>query len=94
MLQYRESSDPKVSQAGFEVKTERKWRAQEAVDQAESQLYHRVLVGSVAVGHAGLGCIPTTHYNKAKGKERWDMVQKEVRADVKELCESQLVGLQ
>lgn len=44
----------------------------------KSQLCLRVLVGSMAVGHAGLGCIPTMHYNKAKGKERWDMVQKEV----------------
>ncbi|CAJ1076455.1 uncharacterized protein LOC119791846 [Xyrichtys novacula] len=46
VLQYRESSDPKVSQAGIEVRTGRKWRAAEAVDAAESRLRHRVLVGT------------------------------------------------
>lgn len=36
VLQYRESTDPKVSKAGIKVRTGRKRRAQEAVDQAES----------------------------------------------------------
>lgn len=83
-LQCRESKDPKVSQAGIEVRTGRKWRAKEAVDQAESRLCHRELVGSVATGRAGLGTIPTTQYNKLKGKERRDQVQLEVRAEIEE----------
>ncbi len=47
----------------------------------------------MAPGHAGLGSISTTHYNKSKGKERWDLVQKEVRAGVEEQHASQLMGL-
>ena len=43
VLQYRESKDLKVSQADIEVRTGRKWRAQEAVDQAESRLRHKDL---------------------------------------------------
>ncbi|KAJ8349798.1 hypothetical protein SKAU_G00249280 [Synaphobranchus kaupii] len=83
----------RFAEAGIEVRTGRKWRAPEAVDQAESRLRHRVLVGSVAIGRAGLGSIPTTHYNRATGKERRDLVQKEVRAGVEELRASQMVGL-
>lgn len=93
MLQYRESKDPRVSQAGIEVRTGRKWRAKEAVDQAESRLCHRELVESVATSRAGLGSISTTHYNKLKGKEKWDLDQKEVRAEVEEQLASQMVGL-
>ena len=44
VLQYRESQDPKVSQAGIEVRTGRGWRAAEAVDVAESRLPHRALM--------------------------------------------------
>ncbi|KAK0135815.1 hypothetical protein N1851_028312 [Merluccius polli] len=40
VLQLHESSDPKVSGAGVAVKTGRKWRAEAAVEQAESRLHH------------------------------------------------------
>ena len=93
VLQYRESSDPKVSQAGIEVRTGRKWRAQEAVEQAESRLRHSVLVGPVASGRAGLGSVATTRYDKALGKDRRRLVQEEVRTGVEELRASQMVGM-
>lgn len=89
VLQYRESTDPRVSQ----VTTKWRWRAHEAVEQVESHLRHKVLVGAVAICRAGLDSSPTTHYNKAEGKDRQGLVQKEVRAGVKELHESQMVGL-
>lgn len=93
VLQYRDSKDPRVSQASIEVRTGRKWRAHEAVDQAKSRLRHKELVGPVAIGHAGLGSTPITHYNKLKGKERRDLVQKEVRVGIEEQRASQMVGL-
>ncbi len=46
----RASSDTRVSSAGIVVRTGRKWKAQEAVAQAEARLRHGVLVGSMAVG--------------------------------------------
>ncbi|XP_030281784.1 uncharacterized protein LOC115586678 [Sparus aurata] len=93
VLQYRESKDLKVSQAAIAVRTGRKWRAQEAVDQAESRLHHKELVGSVATGRAGLGTTLTIHYNKLEGKERRNLVQREVRAGVEEQRASQSVRL-
>lgn len=76
VLQFRESTDPKVSGAGVAVKTGRKWRAEAAVEQAESRLRHGVLVGAVTRGRAGLGTIATPCYDKARGKEQRQLVQK------------------
>lgn len=92
VLLYSESHDQKVSQAGIEVRTRRKWRATEVVDKVESRLLHKVLVETVAIGRAGQGSIPSANY-KAKGKERQDLVQKEMRAGVKGQRACQMVGL-
>ncbi len=70
VLLYRESNDTKVSLAGIEVRMGSKWRAQEAVNQAEAQLRHSVLVGTVESGRAGLGCYQKPRYDKARGKDR------------------------
>ncbi|XP_061589349.1 uncharacterized protein LOC133454644 [Cololabis saira] len=93
VLLYRDSSDTKVSSAGIEVRTGRKWRAQEAVDQAESRLRHSELVGKVASGRAGLGSNPRPSYNKTQGKERRLLIQEEVRAGVEEARCSRAVGM-
>ncbi|XP_028292553.1 uncharacterized protein LOC114455485 [Gouania willdenowi] len=92
LLQYRESSDPKVAQAGIEVRTGRKWRAAVAVDVAESRVRQRVLVGKVAQGRAGLGS-GRTHFNKAKKRERRALILEEVRAGLEEKRASQMVGM-
>ena len=75
VLQYRESKDPRVSQTGIEVRTEsgRKWRAQEAVDRAESRLGHRELVGSVAMP-CRTGYQPDKPL-QGKAKKRLDLAQ-------------------
>ncbi|KAK0145691.1 hypothetical protein N1851_015413 [Merluccius polli] len=93
VLLYRDSSDTKVSSAGIEVRTGRKWRAQDAVDQAEARLRHSVLMGAVASGRAGLGSNTRPQYNKARGKERRQMIQEEVRAGVEETRSSRMVGM-
>lgn len=90
---YRDSSDNKVSSAGIRVKTGRKWKAQEAVDQAEARLRHRELVGSISAGQADLGSTPRPHYNKARGKEHRQLVQDEIRAGVEETHISRIVGM-
>lgn len=48
VLLYRDSTDTRVSSEGITVRPRRKWRAQEAVEQAEVRLSHGMLVGSVA----------------------------------------------
>lgn len=80
---YRDSSDPKVAQAGVKVKTGRKWRVDEAVSQAGLPLHHRVLAGAVTQGRAGFGTFPVPQYEKAKGKGTCRLVQEEMRAEVK-----------
>ncbi|KAL3969377.1 ER degradation enhancer, mannosidase alpha-like 2 [Sarotherodon galilaeus] len=79
LLQYRESSDPRVALGGIEVRTGRKWRAAEAVDIAVSKLQQRVIVGTVAQGRAGLGSSRTPSYNKAQGKEKRSLILEEVQ---------------
>ncbi|XP_063080140.1 uncharacterized protein LOC134470047 [Engraulis encrasicolus] len=93
VLLYRDSSDGKVSSAGVEVRTGRKWRAHDAVERAEARLRHSTLVGTVATGRAGLGSIPKPCFSKAKGKERRKLIQEEVRAEVEEARLSRVVGM-
>lgn len=56
-LQYAGSKDTKVSGAGIVVRTGRKLRAADAVQQAESQLKHKSILSTVAQGRAGLGIL-------------------------------------
>lgn len=91
-LLYRDSRDPNVA-AGIEVRTGRKWRVAEALDEAESQLSHWELVGNVVKGRVGLGYFPRTQISNAMGKEMCQLVQKEVRAGVEEERASSLVSL-
>lgn len=78
MLLYRDSNDIKVCSAGIEERTDKKWRAHEAVAQAETQLPYRELVGTVTSSRAGLDSNRRPRYNKAQGKERHQLVQEEV----------------
>lgn len=68
VMQYRESSDPKVAKAGIEVRTGRKWKAEEAVRQAESRLHHKRPVGVVTRGRASLGSFSTPTRASSKGR--------------------------
>ncbi|XP_053339380.1 uncharacterized protein LOC128510861, partial [Clarias gariepinus] len=93
LMMYRDSSDTKVASAGILVKTGRKWKAQEAVSRAEARLQHNVLVGNTAVGRAGLGSFPKPRYDKARGREKRQMVQDEVRAEVEEVRRIKMVAM-
>lgn len=78
VLQYSDSTDTIVSKTGIEVWTGRNWRAQEAVNQAESRLQHSSLVGSVEVVRVGLRSIPRACCDKARGKDSCHLVQQKV----------------
>ncbi|KAK7901244.1 hypothetical protein WMY93_018013 [Mugilogobius chulae] len=84
VLQYRESSDPKVAGAKVAVRTGRKWRAEEAVEEAEGRLRHKMVMGAVAKGKAGLGLLNVPRFDKAQGKERRHLIQEEIRAEAEE----------
>ncbi|TWW57386.1 hypothetical protein D4764_07G0001050 [Takifugu flavidus] len=92
-LQYRDSRDCKVSSAGIEVKTGRKWKAEKAVEVAESRLRQKALCGAVATGRTGLGYFPKTKVSHAWGKERNHLLQEEGQAGVEEERVGRAVGL-
>lgn len=83
ILQYRESRDQKTS-AGIQVRTGWKWRADKALVVAKSKLRQKALAGLRATRCAGIGCLPATKVDRAKGKEWQHLLQEEVRADVEE----------
>ena len=79
VFELRDSTDPVVSQARPAVRTGRKWRAEQAVDQAISQLEHQEVVGWLQQGKTGLGWGPAPKmWSKAKRKERKELVVSEV----------------
>lgn len=82
--------DDKVSRAVISVRTGRKWRAVEAV---QIRLSHEAILGTMAQGRAGLRRQAATRYDSASGKERWKLVEDEVRASVKEARTSRAVAM-
>ena len=91
--QYKNSRDPKVSGAGIEVRTGRKWKAAEELSIALSNLRVKAIVGAVAQGRAGLGRIPTNITRKVTPKERQQLLQDEVRSGMEEKRLTKMVGL-
>jgi hypothetical protein len=79
IMMVRDSKDDKVSQAGVEMNTGRKWKAKEALDRAETRLQHKDIVGTVTAGRMGLGCITRASWKKADAAARRKLVQEEVR---------------
>lgn len=82
-LQYRVSRDSRISAAGIEIQTGRKWSPPSERATAEERLRHRAVVGVVVRGRAGFGCFPSPQFSKAQGKEQRELVLEEVRAAVR-----------
>ena len=93
VMTLRDSKDEKVSKAGIKVRTGRKWTAEAAVEQAESRLRHKDIVGTVAMGRLGIGNLERPNWEKASTRERREMVQKEVRAAEEESRQTKAVGM-
>ena len=95
-LTLRDSADEKISRAGIEVRTGRKWSVNKAVEQAESSLQHQVIVGATNQGREGLGMRKQPRWLKADSQERRSMVQEEIRRseDTKRSARSVQMGQQ
>ncbi|KAF7648493.1 hypothetical protein LDENG_00156240 [Lucifuga dentata] len=79
LFELRDSSDPLVQKAKAPVRTECKWRAEEAVEQAISQLKQQEIVGWLQPGKTRLGWGPAPKlWSKASKKERKELVVSEV----------------
>ena len=59
IIMLRDSQDEKINKAGVRVNTGRKWKAEEAIKQAESRLRHSDIMGTTS-GRQGLGLLPAT----------------------------------
>ena len=79
VMTLKDSNDSHVRKAGVEVRTGRKWSAAKAVDEAESRLRHKDIVGAVCIGRQGLGTAHTPRWRGADAAERRQLVQKDVR---------------
>ena len=79
VMMLRDSQDQKIREAGIEIRTGRKWKAEDAVAEAESRLRHQDIVGTVAHGRLGLGCVTRSSWKSANTAERRKLVQEEVR---------------
>ena len=74
-----QSKDPVVRGAAPTVKTGRKWKPKEAVQQAQAALRHRDIVGQVQHGRGGLGlCTGNPAWSKASAGEQRKLVVKEI----------------
>lgn len=93
MVQYRNSSDPLTVNAGIQVTKGKKWRAEEAVQDAEARLSHRRVVRVITWGQTGLGSFPSPQRQTISEEERCCLVQEEVKAGVEETRSCKAVGV-
>ena len=74
-----DSEDPVVKTVQPTIKTGRKWKVVEAVDQAKECLKIKEVIGQTQTDRKGLGSSTTKWWSKAEGKEKRDMVINEIR---------------
>ena len=84
-MMYKNSKDLKVTTAGIEMNTGRRWNASLKLQIAEERLKHKALVGKVVVGRTGLGFCTNKDIRRATGEDYRHHLQNELRADVEEL---------
>ena len=70
VMTLRDSKDKKVSEAGVQIRTGRKWSASASVSQVESMLTLRDIIGNTCIGRQGLGLDHFQQWEKSEGKKR------------------------
>ncbi|KAK3768484.1 hypothetical protein RRG08_060846 [Elysia crispata] len=74
-----DSEDPVVKTVQPTVKTGRKWKVVEAVDEAKECLNIKDVIGQTQTDSKGLGSSTAKWWSKVEGKEKRDMVINEIR---------------
>ena len=74
-----DSDDPVVRSVQPTIKTGRKWKVDEAVNQAKDCLRMKEVIGQTQTDRKGLGSTAAKWWSKAEGKERRDMIIDEIR---------------
>nr|XP_054753540.1 uncharacterized protein LOC129259264 [Lytechinus pictus] len=78
-MMLRDSSDPVIRDYQPDVKSGRKWHADKAVEEAESRLRHKEMVGAAQTGRLGLGWTSTKRWSAASAREQRDLIVEEIR---------------
>ncbi|GFO18905.1 polyprotein [Plakobranchus ocellatus] len=74
-----ESDDPVVKTVQPSLKTGRKWKVTEAVDEAKECLKMKEVIGQTQADRRGLGSTTAKWWSKTEGKEKRDMIIDETR---------------
>ena len=74
-----DSEDPVVKTVQPTIKTGRKWKIVEAVDEAKECLKIKEVIGQTQTDRKGLGSSTAKLWSKAEGKEKRNMVINEIR---------------
>ena len=74
-----DSEDPVLKTVQPTIKTGRKWKVVEAVDEAKECLKIKEVIGQTQTDRKGLGSSTAKWWSKAEGKEKRDMVINEIR---------------
>ena len=80
-LMLEESSDNVVREVQPTLKSGRKWKAREAVDNAKESLKLKEVIGHTQTNRQGVGMSTSTWWSNSSGKVRRDMVIQEVRKE-------------
>src|SRR4029434_8095068 len=78
-MMLRDSTDEMVRGAGVTTRSGRKWAAATQVEQAESLLKLKDIIGNPCTGRQGLGSTHFQQWTKADPRQRKVMVHVEVR---------------
>ncbi|CAC5404457.1 unnamed protein product [Mytilus coruscus] len=92
-MMLRDSKDDKVKVANVDVRTGRKWVAKSAVEDAESRLRHRDILGVVTSGRLAFGNIQQPLWQSADARHRRELVQQEVRRGEEEVRQVRAVSM-
>ncbi|XP_076080058.1 uncharacterized protein LOC143050834 [Mytilus galloprovincialis] len=93
VMTLRDSKVAKVRGAKVKIRTGRKWKAEEAVKEAETRLKHSVIVGVTAVDRQGFGMTTKPRWDTANKKGRRELVQQEIRQMEEESRNVKAVGM-
>ena len=91
VMMLRDSNDPEIRSNPPEIRTARKWKAEDEVDSAISILKHRDIVGSVQTDRKGIGSDPFKPFAAMSCKERRAAVSSTVKASEAERREVHLM---
>ena len=83
-MQLRESKDETVAKADARISGSRKWSVQKSIEDAESRVRMKDLIGTVRQGRKGLEVTDRARWSETSGKEKTDLVLQEVRAHEEE----------